>query len=141
LNIIYIRTLIVLFRLAITIKICDAIPLISSLKISIIVEHLLLNFRFTLSTLVIRVPANSSAYISVPAILLNLSIFLLICFRARLKETFLFLNAAKIFYTEFRRFPIPVFIKILIAVSRSIIVIPIYAFTAEKFVLKSVIIF
>jgi hypothetical protein len=141
LNIIYIRALIVSFRLAIIIRIYDVIFLIFSLKILMMIEYLLLNFRFIFSALIIRVSANLSAYISVPAILSNLSIFLLIYFRARLREAFSFLNTAKIFYIEFYRFPISIFIKILITVFRSIIVISICAFTAEKFVLKSIITF
>jgi hypothetical protein len=139
--IIYIRALIVSFRLAIIIRIYDVIFLIFSLKILMMIEYLLLNFRFIFSALIIRVSANLSAYISVPAILSNLSIFLLIYFRARLREAFSFLNTAKIFYIEFYRFPISIFIKILITVFRSIIVISICAFTAEKFVLKSIITF
>jgi hypothetical protein len=133
--------LIVLSRLIITVRICDVISLTSSLKVSMMVEHLSLNFRFAFSALIIRAPASSSAYMSVPVTLSNLFIFLLTCFKARLKEAFSFLNTARIFYTEFRRFPISVSIKILITISRSIIVIPIYAFIAEKFVLRSIIAF
>jgi hypothetical protein len=141
LNIIYIKALIVSFRLIIIIRIYDVIFLTFFLKILMMIEYLLSNFRFAFSALVIRVSANSSACMSAPAILSNLSIFLLIYFRARLREAFSFLNTAKIFYIEFYRFPVSIFIKILIAIFRSMIVISICAFTAEKFVLKSVITF
>jgi hypothetical protein len=141
LNIIYIKALIVLSRLIIIIKIRDAIPLTSFLNELMVVEYLISNSRFIFSALVIRVPASSSAYMSVPAILSNLSIFLLIYSRARLKKIFSFLNTARISYIEFCRLSIPIFIKILIAIFRSVIVIPIYIFTAERFVLKFIIIF
>ncbi len=133
--------MIVSSRLVITVRIYNAIPSTSSLKTSIVIEYLPSSSRFTLSILVIRAPTNSSACISALIILLNLSIFLLICFRARLKEIFSFLNTARISYIGFRRLSAPVSIRILVTVSRSVIVISIYAFTAERFVLKSVITF
>jgi hypothetical protein len=105
------------------------------------VEYLLLNFRFIFSILIIRVPASSSACISASAILSNLSIFLLICFKTRLRKIFSFLNAARISYIGFRRFPASISIKILIVVFRSVIIIPIYVFTAERFMLKFIIAF
>jgi hypothetical protein len=141
LNIIYIRALIVSSRLAVIIRICDAILLTFFLKISIMIEYLPSNSRFTFSALIIYIPANSSAYIIVPAILSNLSNFLLAYSRARLREIFSFLNTARIFYNEFDRFPAPISVKILFAAFRLIIIIPIYVFITEKFVLKFIITF
>ena len=141
LSIVYVRALIVLSRLTITVRTYDAIPLTSSLRVLIMIKYLFSNSRFTLSVLVIRVSASLSVCISAPIILLNLCIFLLTCSRARLKKVFSSLNTARISYTGLRRFLAPVFIRVLITVSRSVIVIPIYAFIAERFVLKSIIIF